>query len=152
MFWLGGEPAEHNKDERSPGILSFPHQPGMIINASVWGMSVPISLVLTTTLGVVLLFAPALWQVSIRTMAAHIFDIAGAWVIVCSVISMGEVVRVVRFANWLGGLAVVLLPWLVNAGLPLSLTGTTTGILICLLSIPRGRITERYGLWQKYVR
>jgi len=152
VFWLGGQPAEQNKDERSPEIISFPEHPGRVIRASAWGISVPPSLAIATALGIALLFAPGFWHVPIHTMAAHIFHITGACVVVCSVISMGEVVRVVRFLNWPAALSVAALPWFFQGGINLSVTGTILGLAIALLSIPRGWITETYGLWQRYIR
>ncbi|HVU94258.1 MAG TPA: vitamin K epoxide reductase family protein [Puia sp.] len=103
-------------------------------------------------LGVVLLFAPGFWHIRIDTMAAHIFHISGALVVVCSVISMAEVVRVVRYANWPAGLAVAILPWFFHGGLAPGLTGAVCGTLICIFSISRGRIHETYGFWQRYIR
>ncbi|HEY8970689.1 MAG TPA: vitamin K epoxide reductase family protein [Puia sp.] len=152
VFWLGGQPAEQNEDDRSPEIVSFPEQPWKVIRASAWGMSVPGTLAFAAVLGLLLLFAPGFWHMPISSMAAHIFHITGAFVVVCSVVSMGEVVRVLRYLNWLAALSVAILPWFFGAGVNPGITGSIIGMLIGLSSIPRGRITETYGLWQKYIR
>ncbi|MBS1604516.1 MAG: vitamin K epoxide reductase family protein [Bacteroidetes bacterium] len=151
VFWLGGQPVEKNEDKRSPKVLSFADQPRKIVRASVWGMSIPPTLAVATVAGIALLFAPGIWHIPIGTMAAHVFYITGALIVVCSVISMGEVVRVIRWVNLPAGLTVAVVPWFFDAGRNLGVTGSLIGLLVCLLSVPRGRITETYGLWQKYI-
>lgn len=152
VFWLGGQPVGKNEDKRSPAIVMFAGRSGKVVRASLWGMSVPFSLAAATASGVLLLFAPGFWHVPIDAAAAHIFHMTGAFVIVCSVVSMGEVVRVVRFLNLPAGVCVAVLPWFYNGGAGLCVTGSVASVLACAFSIPRGRITETYGLWQKFIR
>ena len=152
VFWLGGQPAEKNEDKRSPAIVIFAGRSGKVVRASLWGMSVPFSLAAATASGVLLLFAPGFWHVPVSAAAAHIFHVTGAFVVVCSVVSMGEVVRVVRFLNLPAGVCVAVLPWFYNGSPGLCVTGAVVGVLTFAFSIPRGRITETYGLWQKFIR
>ncbi|MAZ28743.1 MAG: vitamin K epoxide reductase [Cytophagaceae bacterium] len=153
VFWKGGEPFEKNEDERTTAIMQLPNKPLEVFKSSVWGMSVPWTLGISTALGIVALFAPAIFNISIETNAAHIFHLSGALTVVVSVICMGEIVRAGRFLNILLGLTLAIGPWLVNdSNLSLSITGVVLGALIIFLSLPRGIVKEKYGLWDKYVR
>lgn len=153
VFWKGGKPFEQNEDQRSPKISELPRRPLLVYKASIWGMSFPPTLVFSTLIGVAVMFAPAVFGISIETVSSNIFHLSGSLIIVVSVISMGEIVRVGRFLNILLGLILVVGPWFAQDGnTGLNITGTLAGIMVAALSLPRGRITESYGLWNKYVK
>ena len=153
VFWKGGEPVEHNQDERSPELMELSQSPGKVIKASIWGMSFPWTLVASSILGAWLMFAPAAFGVSIETTAADINHLGGALIVVVAVICMGEVVRIGRYLNVLIGLAVAVVPWfLQDSTLALNISSSIAGLLVAALSIPLGPVTEKYGLWDKYVK
>ncbi|MDF9799201.1 hypothetical protein OKW21_004464 [Catalinimonas alkaloidigena] len=153
VFWKGGEPFEHNEDERSPKLMELSKSPGKVIKASIWGMSIPWTLAVSTLLGIWLMFAPAAFGVSIEASAADINHLGGSLIVVVSVISMGEVVRRGRYLNILLGLLVAVVPWfLQDSNFVLNLSSAITGLLVAGLAIPRGPKKESYGLWDKYVK
>ncbi|WPP51878.1 vitamin K epoxide reductase family protein [Catalinimonas niigatensis] len=153
VFWKGGKPIEHNMDERSPKIMELPQHPWKVFKASIWGMSFPWTLVVSTVLGIWLMCAPAVFGVGIEASAADVNHLGGSLIVVVSVICMGEVVRIGRYINVLLGLAVAVLPWLVqDSNLALNISGAVAGLAVAALSIPRGPVKESYGLWNKYVR
>ena len=63
VFWKGGKAFEQNKDERSPELMDLPQKPGKVFIASVWGMSVPWTLALSTIIGLALMFMPVAFGV-----------------------------------------------------------------------------------------
>jgi hypothetical protein len=66
---------------------------------------------------------------------------------------MGEVVRTLRWANVLLGLILAVGPWLTDGGVTgASISDSLVGLAVIALSIPRMRITERYGLWTPYIK
>lgn len=153
VFWKGGEAFEQNQDDRSPELADLPQKPGEVFMASIWGMSFPWTLVVSTLLGLWLMFAPGVFGISIDAQAADINHLGGALIVVIAVICMGEIVRIGRYLNVLVGLAVAAWIWFVpDNNLALSISTTVTGLLVAALSIPRGKITESYGLWDKYVK
>ena len=153
VFWKGGEPITTKNDERSPELISLPQQPVNILKASVWGMSFPRTLVVSTLLGTWLMFAPAAFGVGIETSAADINHLGGALIVVTAVVCMAEPLRAGRYLNILVALAVMVLPWFVNDGsFLLNISSTLTGIVVTALSIPAGTVKEEYGLWHKYVK
>ena len=153
VFWKGGEAFEENEDKRTTDLTEFPNKPAAVFKSSVWGMSVPWTLGISTVLGIGAMFAPAAFDVDITTTAAHAFHLGGSLIVVTSVICMGEIVRRGRFLNILLGLGVAVTPWIAGDGsLELSITGTILGLAVLALSFPRGPKKENYGLWDKYVK
>lgn len=66
---------------------------------------------------------------------------------------MGEVVRRGRYLNILFGLTVAVAPWFTaDSNLALNINAAVTGLLVAVLSLPKGTKKEQYGLWDKYVR
>jgi hypothetical protein len=152
-FWKSGEPGRNKKDERSPALIAFPQKPGEIIKASVWGVSSPWTLVASIALGIWLMFAPPVLGISIDALAADISRVAASLILVIAVISLAEVVRLVRMLNVLHGLALAGILWFVeDSNLGLNICATLTGLLIAGLSIPRGPKNQTYGMWDKYVK
>lgn len=153
VFWKGGKPMEQNMDERSPKIMELPQSPWKVFKASIWGMSFPWTLIVSTLLGIWLMFAPAAFGVGIEARAADVNHLGGSLIVVVSVICMGEVVRIGRYLNILLGLVVALIPWfLQDSMLALNISGAITGLAVAFLAIPRGPVKESYGLWDKYVK
>lgn len=153
VFWKGGEPVEQNSDERSPPLIEFPEHPGKVFIASIWGMSFPWTLTLSTVIGIWLMFAPATFGVGIETMAADLNHLGGALIVVIAVISMAEVLRAGRYLNVFVGLAVAVIPWfLQNIHTGLLVSSTFCGVAVAFLSVPFGKKLEEYGLWESYIK
>lgn len=150
VFWKGGTPEGSTQDKRSPGLMTLPQHPWRVFKASLWGMSFPWMLVVATAVGIWLMFSPTVF--GIETPASHIDHLAGALIVTVSVISMGEVVRQGRYLNVLLGLIVVVVPWFLSGGSVLShINGAVAGLIVIALSIPRGKITEKFGPWDAYI-
>ncbi|WP_204336839.1 hypothetical protein [Cryomorpha ignava] len=65
---------------------------------------------------------------------------------------MAEVLRVFRYFNVLLGLALVVMPWLVeDSNMIHTISSSLAGLIIMALSFSKGKIKEKYGLWDKYV-
>lgn len=150
VFWLGGSAEGCTEDERSPGLMQFPHRPLAVLRASVWGMSVPWTLAASAALGVWLMFTPGV--LGVARPASHAFHLCGSLVVVVSVIAMGEVARAGRLLNVLLGLGVAAAPWFLDgADLPSRASGLIVGFALAALALPRGVKQERYGLWDRFV-
>ena len=152
VFWQGGSAEGCTPDERSPGIETLPEQPVRVTASSLWGASAPWPLVGVTVLGVWLMFAPSVFGVDIRTGAADVAHLGGAFVVVVAVVAMGEVVRAARALSLLGGLAIAGLVLLTDGPTAFVVAVVVTGLAVAALSVPRGRVTETYGTWDRLVR
>jgi hypothetical protein len=151
IFWLGGSGGASEPDHRTPAIAQFADHPGAVLRASTWGFSAPWTLIASAVLGLWLLAAPAAFDIAITSGAADVSHLIGAAVVVVGVVSMGEVVRALRYLDIVLGLALVALVWLTPSTLGFRLALTITGIAVIVLARPRGRVTERYGDWDRFV-
>jgi len=153
-FWMGdtlADPDEAAGAERSmPDLHTLPQQPWRVLVCSTWGVSAPWNLVMSTLIGLWLMFAPAVFGTS--GFAADTQHLAGAMLVTTSVIAMAEVVRAGRFLNVPLGLWLVATPLLFGGDTVSSaVNAVICGLSVTALSIPRGRIRDRYGTWQAWV-
>lgn len=130
VFWKGDQEGKSGVKCTKEGKLGFTLQ---------W------NLLVTLALGVWLLVsAPA----DTAGKLATVHHILGPMAIAASVIAFAEVFRSVRYLNVLLGIALILAPWLLAESTPMSTANTMlTGVALALLSIRKGKITERYGMF-----
>ena len=115
-------------------------------------MSFPWMLTISTVLGIWLMVSPTVFGVGIETPFADLNHLGGALAIVFAVVAMAEVLRSFRYFNTLLGLVLAVLPWFMgNSNLAMVISTSVAGLIITMLSIPKGKIKEKYGLWDKYV-
>ena len=146
-FWIGGTVSLENMDERTPlyGAPVKEHFPAMS-----WGVTMPWTLLLSAAFGIWLMLAPSVFKST--GLAADSNYIVGALITTVAVIVTAEIVRAGRFLNVLFGAWVIAAPWILSG------TGTGTkwnnlivGVLLVLVSIPRGTIKEQYGTWDRLI-
>lgn len=73
----------------------------------------------------------------------------GALVVTTSVVAVAESMRPVRFLNVLFGMALIIMPFIAAATSLQTAGGVLAGIVLIVLSIPRGEIHHRYGSWSR---
>ncbi len=152
VFWLGGQAEGSTADERTPSIAETHDRPWPLFLASLWGATAPWHLIAVAGLGAWLLFAPAVFGVDIRTGAADVAHIGGAFVIVAAVIAMAEVVRALRLVNVAAGVGVAAFVFVTGADAAYAAAMVVTGLAVAALSVPRGHIHETYGGWERLTR
>jgi hypothetical protein len=146
-FWMGGTAQGSREDKRYPRFDSTPLQKAP---AMFWGITVPWTLLLSAALGIWLMFAPSVFQTSGAT--ADNDHLVGALVVTFAVIAMAEVTRAARFINALFGLWIFAASWLISGVVTGNKwNGVITGVLLILLSLPRGRVKETYSSWDRFV-
>ncbi len=147
VFWIGGTIGQENRDERTP---EYGAPVGRFFPAMAWGVTMPWTLIVSTLLGAWLMIEPAMLGTLGKTAESN--QIAGALIITVSVIVMAEIIRAGRFINVLLGIWVIAAPWLfAGAGTSTRLNNVVVGVLLILLSIPRGTVKERYGNWDRLI-
>ena len=115
------------------------------------GVTFPLTLILSAGLGVWLMFAPSVFRIT--GPGADSSHLAGALVVTFALIALAEVARAARFANILIGAWIVISPWVMSGGgITAKWSGVAAGIAVILLSLPRGRILQRYGGWERFIR
>ncbi|WP_339880758.1 vitamin K epoxide reductase family protein [uncultured Algoriphagus sp.] len=152
VFWKGGEALSTENDQRSPDLATFVDNPWKVFKSSLWGMTAPWQLTISVIIGLWLMISPTVFQMGIETSAANLNHLGGALVIVFAVVAMAEVLRSFRYFNVLLGLALVVMPWLIeDSNMVHPLSSSLAGLIIMALSFSKGKIKETYGLWDKYV-
>lgn len=147
-FWVGGTlDGEVNEDTRSP---RYGAPVSELAKASVWGVTLPWSLVATMALGLWLMFAPSVFGT--RGAAANSDHLVGALVITIAGIATAEVTRAGRWLNLLLGGWLIAVPWLLEgAGPAARWNDVIVGVLLIGLSFVIGTVRERYGSWDARV-
>lgn len=115
-----------------------------------WGISLPWNLILCAILGVWIMASPAFLHVEGAVSSSDYA--AGPLLITVSIVSLAEVARGFRFFNILLGLWLILAPWLLSgATAPFTWNNSLVGLAVVFLSLPKGKITQRYGGWSKHI-
>lgn len=149
ILWKGGVPSGATKDERTPAML---YCKGKTFSCMRWGVTLPLNLLVTAACGIWLMFSPAFYHFS--PIAANFNYVTGALTVVCSFIALAEVIRVVRYFIFILGL------WSIAAGFIFALPMVSgkpwinmgVGILMMLFCLPKGKILEKYGTFDKYIK
>ncbi len=146
-FWKGGSIDGGGPDRRSP---DFGASASAVGPAMTWGVTLPWPLAVSTALGIWLMIAPSLLG-TIGT-AADSDHLVGALVVTFSVIAWAEVTRAARWFNALFSVWLLAAPWfLVGGTLTATLNDLVVGLLLLIMSLPRGAIRERYASWNRYI-
>jgi hypothetical protein len=114
------------------------------------GVSYPWTLVLCAAIGAWLLCSRLL--LGTAGAMANSDHLVGALVITITFSAFAEVARPLRFLNLPFGAWLIAAPWLLDgAGRVATIAGVAAGVLLILLSLPRGTVRQRYGRWDLYI-
>ncbi|MFZ1700935.1 MAG: vitamin K epoxide reductase family protein [Pyrinomonadaceae bacterium] len=146
VFWMGGT----LKTTPEPAAVSV--RPDVVSpGAMIWGVTLPWNLIVSTALGIWLMFAP--FAFGSAGMAAHSDHLIGALIVTAAVIALADVGRSTRFINVLFGAWIIVAPWVLGGATSDSTwNDLIVGSLVILLSFPRGRIGDQYGSFDRYIR
>ena len=128
----------------------FMQPPGTVIREMVTGgMTFSYTLLISAALGVWLMFT----RLSLGTEGAlaDADHLLGALVITVSVAALAEPIRPVRLLNLCLGVAVALMPFIVEATLLQMAVDIVVGLAIAALAIPRGKIRHKFGDWSRHM-
>lgn len=142
-FWRGGTLEEEDTEEPAPRSTLTE------VASAVEMTNVPWTLVVCAALGVWLMATPAILGAQGAVAVSHY--VVGPLVVTFSVIAISEIARPARLLNLLFAGWFLLSPWFLTGG-----NAATRGcdllvasLLFCL-SLPRGKMEERYGGWERY--
>lgn len=109
-----------------------------------------LSLLICTALGCWLMYSPAFFGA--QNLASHSNHVMGALVVTVAIIATADVGRPARFANCFFGLLLAASIWfLPGADLEYKLNSVIVGILVFVLSVPRGKVSDHFGSYDKLV-
>jgi hypothetical protein len=148
VFWIGGTTeGQAGEDERTPPYGASAWRQFV---SGAWGLTFPWNLMVSSALGVWLMVSPAL--LGSTSPAADSSVLTGALVTTFAVIATAEVTRALRFVNLLAGIWIAAAPALLaGATAGSAWNGLVVGLAVVLLGLPRGRVRESYGDWDRLV-
>lgn len=149
VFWLGGAAGDATPDTRTPDLLELPERPVPVVAASLWGAWAPIPLVGVTVLGVWLYAMPGAFGVDPGSATAAVAYLGGTFTAVLGAVAMAEPLRPLRLLAAAVGLLVAAVVWFTGAGAVFAAVAAVTGLVVALLALPRGRIRDSYGRWDR---
>jgi hypothetical protein len=148
VFFYGGGEAENDPTNSIKHKWSSPLS--YTFKAVFEGFIIPWNLSLSALIGIWIMLSPAVIGYA-GTMADN-YHIIGALVVTCSVIAMGEIVRVARFLNVILGLWILFIPFLLSESSTGSLlNGVFSSVLLILISFRKGKVKDKYGDFDKYI-
>lgn len=148
-FWMGGAMEdEGGREDRSRGFAGTPPQ---MWKEMALGVNVPWTLLAVSLIGVWLMFTRLVFGSG--GAMANSDHLLGALMFTFAVIAMAEVGRPVRFVNVLFGAWLIVAPWVLDGagGVWAVVNSVICGVLVIVLSLPRGPIRCRYGSWNRLI-
>jgi uncharacterized membrane protein len=144
-FWLGSTLAADGREE-------YPVRPDVVSwRAMLWGVALPWNLLASVAIGLWLMASPSIFGTV--GPVAHSNHIIGALVVTVAIVALADVGRTVRYVNVLFGIWFIAAPWLLTGGTTAAtVNDVVVGIVLIVLSLPRGPVGERYGSWQRFIR
>ena len=144
-FWKGSA-SKGTSDQRSLPLDAPCHK---LLSAMRWGVTTPWNLLLSTLVGIWLMFSPGFIQLADPiSIEDHIL---GALATAISVIAMAEPIRALRYLNILFGLCLAISPWVFQDASLNYGDNLICGALLVALSVPRGKVVEKYGKLDKFI-
>ena len=146
-FWMG-DAMEGGSEDHAPGFSGTTNE---MVQQAVRGVTLPASLTITIAVGIWLMFTRLTFDNS--GAMANSDHLVGALVVTFAIIAWAEVARSVRFLNVPFGLWLLAAPWfLEGVGSTLAVVNSIAcGLLLLVLSVPRGAVKDTYAGWDRYV-
>ncbi len=120
-------------------------------NAIAYGFAFPWNLLVSAVLGIWLMASPSGFGI-IGGVATSNY-ILGPMIAAVSIIALAEVFRSVRYLNIIFGLGLCIAPWVVTEGNTTALCNNlVVGVLILALAPIKGRVAEKYGYWERFLK
>ena len=143
-FWHGGDLPGTKDDAEEP----FSEVPVLsMYKRAFMGVGWCWNLYLSAAVGVALIFFP--FWFNFFGFMRDVDHLVGSLIVVCSILSLAEVIRTLRFINIAFGLFIAIVSWFFPGP---AVYHTLLGIALILLSLGRGKIKESYGSWQKMIK
>lgn len=147
-FWRGGT---MDGDPVVDDASAFPAPLSVAARAATRGVSAARALLAALVLGVLVMFAPAIFGV--EGAAAESNWLFGPLVITFSAIALADVTRALRLVNVPLAAWVVASPWVLgDLDVAFALATSLMGLAVLGLSVQRGAVGERYAGWGRFVR
>ncbi|WP_017730885.1 vitamin K epoxide reductase family protein [Nafulsella turpanensis] len=148
LFWFGGTMEGGKMEEKEDPKLLL----GNTIRAMGKDLLIrPWNLCLIAIIGIWIMSSPGL--LGFKGTMADNNHVAGALIVTFAVISMSEVARIVRYIFILFGIWLIAAPFIFGTEQSMVMWATIiSGVLLIPLSFPRGKVEDKRGSYDKYIK
>jgi uncharacterized membrane protein len=147
VLWMGGTTV--GAGAQDPNRMRFTLGQRWI--ASVQGVTIPWTLFFEIAIGIWLMARPDI--LPFGTATADCDHLIGALVVTIAAVATAEVTRIARLINIPLGAALVVAALVLAKNLPLVFCSEVAcGLALIILSMPRGKIIEKYAGWDRFVK
>lgn len=143
-FWHGGD-LPGTKDEDDKNFSQVPIF--TLYKRAFLGVGWCWNLYLSAAIGVLFMLMPHLFHFIGGLLVVD--HLVGSLIVVCSILSLAEVIRALRFVNIVFGLLIMVVAWIYPGP---AIYHNIIGLALILLSFRKGSIKEQYGSWQKMIK
>ena len=148
VFWLGDTwEGEGSEEPPQRGVDIF-----TVTFKTIWQdlFTKPWNLFLSTLVGLWLMFAPAVFGFGKSLADSNHF--VGALIMTFAIISMSEVVRTGRFVNILLAVWIIVSMFIYQTPGDIAMwSQIISGVVLILLSLPRGKVEDQRGSYDQYI-
>lgn len=147
-LWFGGTVEGGEIEKKQDPVLLIPHT----VKESFKDILIrPWNLVIITAIGLWVMAAPGV--LGYEGTMADSNHLVGAIIVTFGVIAMSEVSRTLRFVHILFGLWLIAAPFILGAEDNTAMwNGIITGLILIPLSIPKGKIEDKRGGFDKHIK
>jgi hypothetical protein len=147
-----GDTDERGDTEAHAGVVNdeFDRAPVAVVKEMLsGGVGLPWNLAVSAVIGLWLLFTRL--TVGTTGTMADADHVIGFLVLTTLSIAAAEATRAARYINVLFGAALLVTPFLLDAGTTAMINSVVCGLALIALSLRRGPIRQRYGTWQPWI-
>ncbi|QBR83402.1 NAD-dependent epimerase/dehydratase family protein [Legionella israelensis] len=149
IFFVGDSDEEKPQKEESHAH-DLERSAGAIIKDMLsGGVTFPWNLMLCLLIGIWLMFTRI--TLDATGSMANADHLIGSLIITVTVTALAESVRIVRFINLIFAIALLITPFAYGADALATIASLICGVLLFLLTLPRGKIVSSYGAWEKII-
>lgn len=133
-----------------PEVDEFDARPGKVLRA-MWtgGVGLPWNLAAAAAIGLWLMFTRL--TLGAEGTMANVDHLVGSLALTVVSLAAAEVARALRYLLIPLGAVLLAAPFILGAGTAATIAGVVCGVGLVLLSLRRGRITQRYATWQPLI-
>ena len=147
-FWFGGTIEGGKIEEKTDPTTLL----GNVVKETFQGLlQVPWNLVLIMAIGIWIMSAPSVLGYSGSLADSN--HLVGAIIVTFAIIPMSEVARPLRYIHILFGLWLIAAPWILGGDHEAAKwSGVIAGALLIPLALPRGKVRDQRGSYDKYIK
>lgn len=150
ILFVGDSDEINKKDKIEKNVDNFEQSPRVILKEMLTGgISIPWSLFICLLIGIWLMLA----RITLGTVGslANVDHLIGSIVVTITITAFAEVMRPIRFLNLILAALLLIVTLVYEASMLDIVTNIILAMVLFIFSLPRGKIRDAYGVWNKFI-